>query len=311
MTPVSRKITLSLMLILALLATSIVGCPNNDTDTTDAPVIPPMTTFVMNFDDFNDAAEAASATLNTGTSFQFAGLTMDGDNPYPSGQYAAGNQSNWGWAALNVGVWSALVLIGSAVPIATFAASFSDTPELLEDNTWEWYYTVPVTGPGGVTIYTAKLHGRFIDDYPSVLSGTDPGVRWEMYISQEGEFTDFLWYYGESKLPANEGFWILKDNPTDQTDLVRIDWTSTDDDTYSIQYTNIVPDGPENGGYISFEATTDDPYDRYYHIYNKGKDNLIQIEWNSTTGEGRIQDEDHFGNGAWWYWCEYHQNKDA
>ena len=255
----------------------------------------------MDFDDFKSDGTAASTTVDTGKIVQLAGFSIDGDDIYSSGQYAPGDQSNWVFAAGNVFIWSALVLIGSAVPVASFAASFNHTPQQQPDLSWRWSYNVWV----GVKLYTAELHGEFIDDY----NGTDAGVRWEMYISLDGEYTDFLWYYGESKLPATEGFWVLKDNPTDDNDLIQIDWErNLVDDTYSIQYTNILPGGPENGGYISFEATTDVTYDRHYDIYNKGQDNLTEIEWNSTTQEGRVKDVNHFGNDDWYCWDSNHLN---
>ena len=71
-----------------------------------------------------------------------------------------------------------------------------------------------------------------------------------------------------------------------------------------IKYTNIEPGGAENGGYIFYGKTTDTTYDAYYHIYNKGQDNLTEIEWNLTSKAGRIKDEKHYSDTDWHYWDE-------
>ena len=98
-------------------------------------------------------------------------------------------------------------------------------------------------------------------------------------------------------------FWILKKNPSDPTDLLRIDWhRNITDGSSDIKYTNIVPGGTENGGYILYEVTIESPYDRTYEIYNKGKDSTTYIEWNSSTMEGRVKDSRHFGDNDWHCW---------
>jgi hypothetical protein len=132
-------------------------------------------------------------------------------------------------------------------------------------------------------------------------------VRWEMYISKQGEYTDFLWYYGESNLPATEGFWILKNKPSDPTDFIRIDWErDLAEGTHDIRYTNIVPGGPENGGYIWHGVTAGERFNHFVELFNKGQNNHTYIAWNSTTKEGRVKDANRFGNNEWHYWDSNH-----
>ena len=45
-----------------------------------------------------------------------------------------------------------------------------------------------------------------------------------------------------------------------------------------------------------------EPYQAFYDIYNKGQDNLIEIEMNTNTQEGRVRNLQHFGNEDWHYW---------
>jgi hypothetical protein len=249
-----------LLLILVIAVLTVTGC-----NTSGAPTIPPVETFVIPFEDFESSGTGGLISLG------------------------AGNQSNWNYAAFTVGVWSVIITVGLAVPVAAFRASFHNIPLQQNDGSWLWSYSVNIGG----SIYTAELHGQFITE----------GVHWAMNISKAGEYEDFLWYYGECDLPATEGFWILKQSPTNSTDLLRIDWSrNISAGTYAVRYTNIVPGGPENGGYIDTQYTKGTPYDYIWDIYNKGQNNHTYIEWSSTTGEGRVKDLNHFGDDEWHCW---------
>lgn len=250
-----------LLLVLVIAVLTVAGCSG----VSGAPTIPPVETFVIPFEDFE----------NNGT----GGLVP----------FETGNQSNWNYAAPAVGIWSAIIRGGLAVPVAAFRTSFQNTPVQQPDGSWVWSYSVNISG----SVYTAKLHGQFISE----------GVHWEMKISKEGEYQDFLWYYGENNLPATEGFWILKQSPAVPTDLLRIDWSrNISAGTHAIKYTNIVPDVPENGGYIDTQYTKGIPYDHIWDMYNKVLDNHTYIEWSRTTGEGRVKNSNHFGNDNWHCW---------
>jgi len=201
----------------------------------------------------------------------------------------AGNQSNWYYAAGTVVIWGAVVVTTLAVPVAAFCESFDHTPVQQPDGSWIWSYSVNITG----SVYTAELHGQFITE----------GVHWDMSISKEGVYQDFLWYYGEHNLPATAGFWILKKSQADPTDFIRIDWSrNISAGTYNITYTNIETGGPLNGCYIDVQYTKGVPYDYICHIYNEVDENHTYIDWSSTTGEGRVKDFNHFGDNDWHCW---------
>ena len=274
-TLIGRTLT-HLLLVLSILVLSP-GC----NDVSGAPTIPPMDTFLIPFEDFTDNGSDSLASVT--------GLSLHAGEQYPEPLTETTSQSNWNHAAFNVGFWRLAVVVGLAVPVAAFGASFQNIPLQQEDGSWIWSYAVRVGG----SVHSAKLHGQFITE----------GVRWEMSISKEGEYEDFLWYYGESNLPATEGFWILKQSPAIPEDLLQIDWSrNISAGTHAIRYTNIVPDGPENGGYIDVQHTDDIPYDHIWDIYNTGQDNHTYIEWSSVTGEGRVKDLKHFGDEDWRCW---------
>jgi hypothetical protein len=258
------KTLASALLVLLIPLLGIGACGN----ASEAPTIPPVETFVIPFGDFQGTG------VDSVVSF-------------------ASNQSNWNFAAFSVGVWSALITVGLAVPVAAFKASFGNTPLQQDNGSWIWSYSVDVGG----SIYTAKLHAQFATD---VLPA---GVHWSMNISKEGQYEDFLWYYGESSLPLSQGFWILRQSPTAPTDLLQIDWSrNISAATYAVRYTNIVPAGPENGGYIDTQYNGGAPYDYIWDIYNKGLDNHTYIQWSKTTGEGRVKGFNHFGDNDWHCW---------
>lgn len=260
------------------------GCGTNVQATPDGdepPEIPPASTFVMDFGDFTGGGGAAK-------------VSSDGSDPTAM-QAIPG--ANWSRAALNVGVWSVIITVGLAVPVAAFLESFNHTPERQEDGTWVWSYEVNVAG----VMHTAELHALAV--------GGD--IEWNMFISKEGFYADLNWFSGVSNLVGTEGTWTLNKDPDDPAPFVGIEWTrNSEEETGDIRYTNIVPDGPENGGYI-FHGLTTDAFDAFFEIYNKGQDSVKHIEWNRTTKDGRIEDGAHFGDEDWHCWDTDLQNTDC
>ena len=241
------------------------------------PEIPPASTFVMDFGDFADGGAP--------------GRVLDPNDP-AAGQGIPGG--NWGWAAMNVGVWNVIITVTLAVPVAAFLESFNHVPEQQPDGSWVWSYEVNVAG----VIHTAELHALAV--------GGD--IEWNMFISKDGSYTDFNWFSGVSNLVGTEGTWTLNKDPDAPTQLVGIEWhRNPQDETGDIKYTNIVPAGPENGGYI-FHGITAEALDAFYEIFNKGQDNVTNVEWNRTTKDGRVKDPAHFGDGDWHCWHTGLQN---
>ena len=276
------------LLITSLLALFCVACTEK-TDkpgTSEAPLIPPQSTFVMDFSDFTQAQ--ALSSLGRATGVLSVSLADEG-GAAPAAVNALGDRSNYDFAAFNVGFWNLVGTFGLAIPVSSFTESLKQTPVRQPDGSWVWTYSVTVN----LVTYTAELHGKYIDS----------GVRWDMYITRQDEYTDYLWYYGESDLANTQGFWVLKAEPAKGNDLLRIDWhRNPGKETGDIKYTNIVPGGPENGGYISFTVSADEPYNRSYTIFNKGKNQTTYIEWNETTKAGRVKDSAHFGDDGWRCW---------
>jgi hypothetical protein len=228
-----------------------------------APDLPPQSSFLMDFSDFSNPDDTLAARDIT-------------------------TYQNWGYSYANVAVWNAIITIGLAVPVASFLESFNHEAVYHPDqNKWTWSYNVTV----GLIVYEAELTGYLETD----------SVIWEMRITKGTEYTDFLWYYGWSDIANTGGFWYLYENPESPNKLLKILWARHSDGTEEISYTNVKPGAPENGGYI-FYGTVIADFDRFYDIYNKGQDNLTEIEWSSTLHNGHVKDPLHFGDDQWHCW---------
>lgn len=260
-------------LLLAAVAMNTTGCmgpagPAND----QPPDIPPASTMVMDFSEFNGSGNAK--------------VIPDGRDPQTAQVI---NNGNWGWSAIHVGVWSVIITVGLAVPVGSFAESFNHVPEQLDDGTWVWSYDTVVSG----ITYSAELHGLAVDG----------DIHWDMYVTKAGDYENFHWFSGVSNLAGTAGTWTLNNSPNDPQPLLQIDWTrDLTTNTGDIRYTNVVPNDPENGGYIYYGSSTGN-FDTFYEIYNKGQDNTMNIEWNRDPGDGRVKDASHFGDDLWHCWA--------
>jgi len=246
---------------------TLLSCNENDpvTDKETPPTVPPQSTMRIDFSVFPDTTSPATV--------QKTQLT----------------RSNWGWAALNVAVWNSLLTLTLAIPVAAFGESFNHQPILQDDGSWLWSYSVSV---GGIN-HTVKLYGKTVNE----------GVEWRMLLTKEGQYNDFEWVTGLSNLPATSGTWSLNYSPNDPNPFLLIEWNRNPTEaTGDIKFSNIIPGGAENGGYIYGEVNNGTPFNAIYHIYNAGEDNLTEIEWHRTNNEGRVKDALHFQDNNWKCW---------
>nr|NQU91990.1 hypothetical protein [Bacteroidota bacterium] len=258
-----KKLTSTVLVIGFILSVVFASCKKDENDTKSAPELPPEASFVMDFSDFSNPDDT---------------LTLKGTDSY----------RNWGHAYFNVAVWSTIIKVGLAVPVAAFVESFHHEAVYHPDvNNWTWSYNFMV---GGIT-HEAELTGFIVSDT----------INWEMRITKGGQYGDFLWYYGKNSFDRSGGYWILNEKPTTPSTLLRIDWTYDGNGIGDLKYTNIIPGHTENGGYIFYGTATGD-MTRFYDLYNKSLDNLTEIEWNHTAHYGHIKDPHWFGDPNWHCW---------
>jgi hypothetical protein len=266
-----KKVMRRLGLACCLLATGLLvaSCSNDDNpvDSTGAPELPPQSSFIMDYNDFQDGGESSISP----------------------GKIADRMGTYWARAALLVGVWNVVLTVTLAVPAASFVEAFAHQPVRQPDGSWEWSYNFMA---GGVT-HTAVLNGNVVGEE----------VLWTMTISRVGGFTDFVWYTGVSKLDGSEGTWTLNHDPTNATPFLYIEWEyDVANSTGNLRYTNIVSGGADYGSYIYYGSTTGASYDRFYDLYGVQQNHLVRIEWNYSSKAGRIQDENFYGDDDWRCW---------
>lgn len=267
-TPTGRILVSVFVLLLGLANLQCSEDSGTNAGTGDTPPdLPPQSSFLIDFSAFPQGGQVAGKAAMSETTEAAA---------------------NWLFAVGNVIAWNTLITVSLAIPVASYIEAFKHEPVQQNDGSWVWSYSFTV----GVQ-HTAELHA--VTD--------SEGIQWDMYVTKAGEYTDFHWYSGHSNLFTTDGFWILYLNPAETYEALRIDWDiDADTATANTKYTNIIPDNPENGGYINYGVTTDEPLEAFYEIYNKGADNLTTIQWDRATKEGRVMDVNHFGDGDWHCW---------
>lgn len=205
----------------------------------------------------------------------------------------------YNFSALNVGIWNTLLYLTLVIPVAAWYEVRTDTPEWNKDaQAWEW--TKDFNNLSGN--YTATLQGKVNEN----------GVIWEMYLTKEGDYEDFLWYEGQAEVDVTSGSWTLYRSPDDSETYMNIEWNNTiGSDLDDIKYINAIPGHEGEGGYIHYGVVDDPDYDVFYNIYGAEEDRLIEIDYNRESTSGRVRDDVFFGTEDWNCWNELHEDVDC
>jgi len=243
----------------------------------DPPEIPPQETFAMDFSQFPEANQKMAGKIAADTT-----------------------NNNWAFSILTVGFWQLVVTVNMVVPVLAFAESFNHEAKYVRKDGGKWKWEYNVNDNVGNT-YTAKLYGQIDGDQ----------VYWEMYISKSGDYTDFLWYDGISKLDNTQGTWTLYKAPTNPVEYVDIEWHRNNDGTSDVKYTNVEPNSNGNGGYIYYGLTNDPDFNAFYDVYVIESNNLSEIRWNTTGYYGRVRNQTYFGDNEWHCWNNLLEDADC
>lgn len=262
--------------IIAALVIIIASCTKKE----DALVLPPENSMEMDFSSFTSTK---SAEIIEGTIF------------------------NHTYAGLNVAYWNTVLYVNLAVPVASFKTAFRHIPVKVGEKMWEWTYGVE--GFNGV--YTARLTGEVLTD----------SVEWNMYIAKSGlqEFDEFMWYSGKSAKDRSGGYWVLNRNNDFPEKMLRIDWKYENEEVGDIQFSivrelNDSRQPEKNQGAYIHHGRTEDFYNAYYdiHVYNDQVTDFVNvnIQWNRSTFEGRVNSPSAYNDENWHCWDSdgYDQN---
>jgi hypothetical protein len=267
---------LSLFLILFLSLAFFQSCVKEDTNPPNdqaAPIIPPMETFLMPFQGFNESEVDTSEVTHDGADSRSVTFR------------------NWAFAGGNVLVWNIVLVANMAIPVASFAASFNHSSMYTGNGIWAWTYDFNAAG----AFHTATLTGEFVN------GGDD--VQWIMTISKAGGFSNFEYYRGVVAIDRSEANWTLNHQPNNPQSYLSIHYLN--DETSgesSIRYTNIIPGAMGNGDYIEYSIQSGNDFNRAYDVYRINEDNFLDIEWDEPARNGRVKNLLHFGDEDWHCW---------
>ncbi|MEL6536340.1 MAG: hypothetical protein AAFQ98_13070 [Bacteroidota bacterium] len=215
---------------------------------------------------------------------------MENFNAWPSDNGNRGGRQEtkiaYGLSALTVGIWQAFTGLTMVLPVTAFKAAISQTPTYNEDRgAWHWSYTVGDTA--SATQLICDLYGTLSNEQ----------INWEMNLTKTDAFSEFVWYTGVSRLDETSGSWtVYRDPEGTPRSFLQIDWDrDTTAGTGTIRYTDIDDTDGGDGNYIEAGRVDGATYDSYFTI--SGND-LLEIEWNKTTKEGRVRRN----NGDWSCW---------
>lgn len=257
------KKLLPLTLIFIFSACLLTSCKK---DKGDPPVLPPQESMTIDFSNFASAKKSADLIS----------------------EQKGENTDAWKSAATVAGMWNLIITTTLAVPVASFKLAFNQTPAYLDTKTWQWSYNVSV----GSLTYKARLTGQ--------IRTSD--VQWKMYIKEESGATEYLWFEGTSKLDGKSGQWILNQSSKSPVAMLQIDWTKPVTTIGSIKYTYVKNDSFKNS-YIEYGLTTG-TLNAYYtiHYFNGLQFSDVNVEWNTSTKNGRVKSVDYPGDSNWYCW---------
>jgi len=192
-----------------------------------------------------------------------------------SPQKSTGTYINSTKAIVVTAYWNTVLATYLVVPVASYAEAFNHPAQRLDNNTWEWSYQVVIQDK----TYSANLFAFIEND----------SINMEMHISEEGGFQDFVWYTGTFNLQRTEGHWSIQDNPESNTTWLNIMWHHDyENETFDVQYTNVYPAGDYMDSFIKYGIRKDNAFNAFYNIYSSPDDKNFDIDYNTTTHEGRI-----------------------
>lgn len=259
-------------LFVALLMISV-GCSDDSETNPTPPQLPPQASMSVDMGNFSSNQEKSST---------------------------AEDVSNFQFAAGNVLFWQTLLAIDLAVPVAAFNEAFNRSFEYLrDDNRWKSEYSFTI----GNKMITATLYAEKRDSNSTVI--------WEMYLSSEGRYEDFLWFSGESKLNNSGGQWVLYKSPDEPRATLTIDWEKADGAAVNSTYTLVDNESDREGSYIEYGLSSETGFTHFYEVSivsQSSNDYDLSILFNNSSRVGRVKSTAQYGNSDWNCWNEDLEN---
>jgi hypothetical protein len=234
---------LAVAVLFGLLALS--GCEKEKKES--APVLPPMSTLSLNIEAFTTEGSAKSTD----------------------------SMSNYHIVVGAITYWNVMLTLSMAIPIAAYAEAFNHEPVRVDNDTWEWSYSLD-------NIYSAKLVADVISD----------SVYFNMYISKASSYEDVLWFSGRCDMLRTGGTWTINNvNVNNDEAWLTIDWNADyEKQTSDIKYTIVIQGGEYENSYIEYGITSNTDYNAFYNLYNSKENKTFEVFYNTETHLGYVTD---------------------
>jgi len=194
---------------------------------------------------------------------------------------------HFNYAFTSLAFWSGASALTLALPVAAYTYALEQGVEYLGDNSWEWTYSFQWSGLDYTATLTAtRINNEEFSLEMRIASSANPeqGVRW---------------FDGVVRYDHTRADWtIYKDG---SIEVLEIAWEKDFElGDASLLYSYVEPQVLETGSYISYEYAPQEIYDASFIVSLSRGTTLVQ--WNTSSKEGRVQDEERFGDAEWMCW---------
>ncbi len=256
------KILGYLKFIFAFIIVSLILTNCKDEDDETAPELPSESTIVIDFSDFVSKSKIFSDKAD----------------------------ANWEFASSNLEYWDSIISDRYSLPVQAYSeAQNIDKPEYITYKVWYWQ--------NDFIISEDTIKGQI---YESMIE--DDSLYIEVFMSKTTDTIDFRWFSGGGDLGLTKGNWTFRDSVENKNDCLLVEWSNIAD-TLEVKYTNILTGDDKNGDNIySKNVNGISGFDSYLQICYKTAADTIEIEWNTTSKEGRVKNLLQFGDELWHCW---------
>lgn len=235
-----KIVTITILCCVTLFA----GC---EKEKEKGPELPPMSAFVIDLEDFK--TDVQEKKVDT--------------------------KSNFHLVTGVISYWNLLLSLSMAIPVAAYAEAFNHDAERVDNDTWQWSYSVNET-------YSARLTADLKND----------SIYLTMFVTKKDGYEDLVWYTGRCDILRTNGEWTVYDIPLNsETAWLKIEWNADyETETFDIKYSNVKPGTEHTGSYIEYGITDGQDYNAFYNLYNSSTNMLYEVDYNTETHIGTVSD---------------------
>ena len=201
-------------------------------------------------------------------------------------------QSYWLHAGLHVFAWHATIQHHTQLPLAALDAASSVQPKRSRSGAYEWTFVFHGPEKQGTKHYEMNLKASYESDSQEIV--------WTLSEAGGRE-----WLEGTTSRDASEGTFFVLPLDGSQNAVYRITFFQKEK-SRQIRYAHLSSSRLEKERYVEHQIRSENEYDQAFEIQGSPthSGNLLKVEWNSASKEGRVMDAAHFMDYAWHDWDE-------